>query len=141
MSKKKEIATALLGITTAFIIWITILNREALIGAPIRYTPFHALLSFVKEIQRGRLGANFFGNIVLFVPMGFFIPPVIGKQKWYWTIGIGFCFSLLIEIIQLVTARGCFDPDDMILNTLGTAIGYGLYRGVVHKKTVDANSI
>lgn len=138
MSKKKDIATALLGVFTAVILWLTILSREKIIGKSIVYTPFHEILSMWKSIQRGGITGNFFGNIVLFVPVGVLLPLVTEKRKWFWTVGAGFCFSLFIEIIQLITARGCFDSDDIILNTLGTAIGYGLYRAVVYKKTVDA---
>ena len=39
----------------------------------------------------------------------------------------GISFSLFIEIIQLTTSRGCFDLDDVLLNGLGTVIGFGLY--------------
>ena len=35
---------------------------------------------------------------------------------------MGLSFSLLIEIIQLITSLGYFDPDDIMLNTLGMAI-------------------
>ena len=38
-----------------------------------------------------------------------------------------FFISLTIEVIQLLTKVGCFDVDDMILNTLGAALGYGIY--------------
>ena len=40
----------------------------------------------------------------------------------------GFLLSLTVEVIQLVTKVGCFDVDDMILNTLGAAFGYVLFR-------------
>ncbi len=39
----------------------------------------------------------------------------------------GFSISLTVEVIQLITRVGCFDVDDMILNTLGAALGYGIY--------------
>lgn len=141
MSRKKDIATAILGITVAIILWITILSREKEIDSIITYQPLQALVSFVKEMQRGRIGANFLGNIVMFVPTGILFPVTTGRKQWFWTIGAGFSFSLVIEVIQLFTARGCFDPDDIILNTLGTAIGYGIYRAIVHKKTVDAENV
>ncbi len=128
MSRKRDIVTALLGITTAVIFWITILSREELIGTPIKYQPFHALASFVKEIHKGRLGANFIGNILLFMPIGVLLPLVTGKKKWLWTVVAGGGLSLFIEITQLITSRGCFDPDDVMLNITGTAIGFGLYR-------------
>lgn len=141
MSKKNDIATSLLGIVTGIILWLTILSREKLIGTPIVYTPFHQILSIWKSIQRGGITGNFLGNITLFVPFGVLIPCVTGKKEWIFEVGVGFCFSLLIEIIQLITARGCFDPDDILLNTLGTAIGYGLYQVIAHKIIVYDKNI
>ena len=81
--------------------------------------------------------SNFLGNIVLFMPIGILLPIVIDNHKWYWTVGAGFSFSCVIEIIQFAFSRGCFDPDDVILNTLGAIIGYGLYRFMIHKRFVD----
>ncbi len=127
MNKRKDIFTVLLGVTVALILWITTLSREKLIGTPIIYYPFHALASFPKEIQRGRLEANFLGNIILFVPIGTLVPVVTGWKKICRTAITSIGFSLLIEIIQLITSRGCFDPDDVVLNSLGTIIGFGVY--------------
>ena len=103
MSKKRDIATVLLGITVALILWITILSRETLIGTPIKYNLFHAFVSFVKDIQRGKLSTNFFGNIIIFVPVGILV-PLVTRKKWMWILLKGFGFSLLIEIIQLISA-------------------------------------
>jgi glycopeptide antibiotics resistance protein len=128
MSKIKDISTALFGAAVALILWITILSREKLIGIPITYHPFHALISFFKEIQKGRIGTNFLGNIVLFMPVGFLLPIVSDWKQLWKTIATGIGFSLLIEVIQFITARGCFDPDDVILNGLGCIIGYGIYK-------------
>ena len=135
MSRKKDIASAFLGITVATILWITILSREALIGTPIRYQPFHSLISCLNEMQKGRVDANFFGNIILFIPVGFLFPIMTGNKKWYWTAGAGCSLSLLIEIIQLISARGCFDLDDVILNIIGTVTGYSLLK-LVEKLTL-----
>ena len=44
------------------------------------------------------------------------------------TVMAGVGLSLFIEIIQFITSRGCFDPDDVLLNCLGTAISFGIYR-------------
>ena len=38
-----------------------------------------------------------------------------------------FMLSLSIEIIQLFTKVGCFDVDDLLLNTLGGLIGYIIF--------------
>lgn len=127
MSKRKDISAILLGVSAALILWITILSREQLIGTPITFRPFHALISFLKEIRRGRIGMNFLGNIILFMPVGVLFPVVTGWKKMWKTMVAGISFSLFIEIIQLTTSRGCFDFDDVLLNCLGTVIGFGLY--------------
>ena len=40
---------------------------------------------------------------------------------------LGFMFSLCVETIQLITKVGCFDVDDLMLNTLGAMIGCGAF--------------
>lgn len=128
MNKKKDISTALLGVVVALILWITILSREKLIGTPNSNHPFYALVSFLKEIKRGRIGANFLGNIILFVPVGILLPVVTGWKKMWKTVVAGISFSFFIEIIQLTTSRGCFDLDDVLLNGMGTVIGFGIFQ-------------
>jgi len=138
MSKRKDLWAELFGIVVAVILWITILSREKLIGTPISYHPFHALISFLKEIQRGRIGMNFLGNIILFMPVGVLIPMVTDWKKMWKSVIAGVGLSLLIEIIQLITSRGCFDPDDIILNGLGAVIGFGLYSAARKLFTKDS---
>lgn len=67
-------------------------------------------------------------NIVMFIPLGFLIPLIWKRMgKFLYIIFTGFAFSLLIEISQLFSYRGT-DVDDLILNTLGAAVGFLLYR-------------
>lgn len=127
MSKRKDIATVLLGVVVALTLWITILSRETLIGTPKIYQFLHSLPSFLKEIQRGRIG-NSFGNIILFVPFGVLFPAVTDWKKMWRTVVAGVGFSLIIETVQLITSRGCFDFDDVLLNCLGTVIGFGIFQ-------------
>ena len=67
-------------------------------------------------------------NVVLFVPLGFFI-PLIWKQmgKLSNSLLAGAAFSILIELSQLLSYRGT-DIDDLITNTLGATIGYLIYK-------------
>lgn len=69
---------------------------------------------------------NFLGNIIMFMPIGFFI-PVLWNIKSRNVILIGSAISLFIEITQLLLPRGT-DIDDLILNTLGTALGMIAYK-------------
>lgn len=68
---------------------------------------------------------NFFGNVLAFTPFGFCLPLINQRYKnlfrvIFWT----FLFSLSIETIQLLYKIGIFDVDDLLLNTIGGAVGY-----------------
>ena len=81
-------------------------------------------------VYRDQLGlfalfTNILGNVIGFIPYGFILPVICRKWRNGFLIVLsGFCLSLCVESIQLVTKVGCFDVDDMILNTLGAALGY-----------------
>ena len=130
MSKRKELSAALLGIAVAVILWVTVLGRESYIENSLVFEPFHAFYSFVKDIQDGRLriSGNFIGNIILFIPVGVLFPLTGDEHRCVKTGFVALCFSIIIEIIQLVSHRGYFEIDDLILNTLGAVMGYGIYR-------------
>ena len=84
------------------------------------------LLPFSKDIDI----VSYLLNILLFIPFGFLFPyiwPRAGKLKN--TALSGFSFSLLIEISQLFNNRHP-DIDDLLLNTLGTLIGFLLFKMV-----------
>ena len=40
---------------------------------------------------------------------------------------LGFLLSLGVEVVQLLTRVGTFDVDDVLLNTIGVALGYVVY--------------
>lgn len=72
---------------------------------------------------------NLFGNVVAFIPFGFFLPALFGKWQNFLLVTVEiFLFSLLVEIVQLFSFTGSFDVDDIILNTLGGFLGYIVYR-------------
>ncbi|CDA06104.1 glycopeptide antibiotics resistance protein [Blautia caecimuris] len=71
---------------------------------------------------------NIFGNVIGFIPLGFILPVI--SRRWrsgFLIVLSGFSLSLCVETIQLVTRVGCFDVDDLILNTAGAAAGYVLF--------------
>ena len=126
IQKRRELSAALLGIVIALILWITILGRETQTDGLLFYKPFHSLDHIWRDIQRGGFRGNFIGNIILFVPIGLLFPIMTGWNKR--TIIVGAAFSFLIEAIQLITRKGCFDPDDALLNTIGCLIGYVIFH-------------
>lgn len=88
------------------------------------YIPF-------KEMLRYDFGSDLFfrnviGNMIMFIPYGFFISYVLKNKKPIITIILTFIVSLTIEITQSLIGR-VFDIDDIILNVLGGSIGFVLY--------------
>lgn len=71
-------------------------------------------------------GINFIGNAALFVPIGFCIPLFWRDVSFRKVVLIALGISLFIELCQYPQARGT-DIDDLWINTLGAAAGYGIY--------------
>lgn len=66
----------------------------------------------------------YIANIILFIPFGTICPILWRCKRSFWhTVMSGFLLSLLIEISQLFNFR-VTDVDDLLMNTLGTAVGY-----------------
>lgn len=67
------------------------------------------------------------GNMIWFVPLGIFLPMVwkIGLGR---TLMLGAGISLTLEILQFALGSGVTDIDDVIINTLGTAAGWMIFR-------------
>lgn len=101
----------------------------------INLIPFKVIFETYNEVfVNGYLNyfiINFLGNIIMFMPIGFFIPLLwnVSNKK---VIAIGLCSSLFIEICQLFLARGT-DIDDLILNLIGAILGLLVYK-VLYKK-------
>ena len=72
---------------------------------------------------------NLAGNVLAFMPLGFFLPSVSGHRMGFWSIFCTSCaLSVAIELVQLITKVGTCDVDDVILNTLGGILGYLVYN-------------
>lgn len=82
-------------------------------------------IRYREKIGLFRFLINIFGNVIAFMPFGFFLPVLFGKrQKFFVVVSESFLFSLAVELTQLLSKRGSFDVDDMVLNTLGGLLGY-----------------
>lgn len=67
-------------------------------------------------------------NLILFIPFGILLPICFSKaRKGSICIISGCIFSIFIETLQWLTKRGYCQLDDIIMNTLGTALGWGIY--------------
>lgn len=83
-------------------------------------------------IYRDQLGAfavfaNLAGNILIFMPYGFFISMASRSRGFFKTLFFSMGLSLCVEITQLFSRVGSFDVDDILLNTVGGVVGYIIF--------------
>lgn len=112
-----------------FIIYILLLY-ELLTRSELNHMSGYNLVPFT-EIFRYPIGSkNFYfnvvGNIVMFIPFGYFISTYIKPKKILPILIVSVISSSTIEFVQLCIGRS-FDVDDIILNALGSIIGFLIY--------------
>lgn len=93
---------------------------------PFRVNLLPLVNLFDYDIKRDLL-LNVIGNAAMFVPSGIVLPIVYKRLNTFWRVlltGIG--MSLCIELIQLPFSVRATDIDDLILNTIGVIVGYGI---------------
>ncbi|WP_339205431.1 VanZ family protein [Paenibacillus sp. FSL K6-3182] len=77
---------------------------------------------------------NLFGNIVLFIPIGIFLPLLNKKYlKVFRLTMVTIMLITAVELTQMLTRVGSFDIDDIILNTFGALLGLLMTRLVVRR--------
>ena len=92
------------------------------------FVPFH-------EMLRYQLGSNLFyrnvvGNMIMFMPYGFFISYLLKLDKGYAIFILTLIASTTIEVTQLKIGR-VFDIDDIFLNLCGGMLGFFMYRFLI----------
>lgn len=85
-----------------------------------------------KEMFRYDFGSRLFiknvlGNMLMFIPFGFFSSYFLKEKKLISILIITIIVSFTIEFTQLKIGR-VFDIDDIMLNIIGGIIGYYIYR-------------
>lgn len=83
------------------------------------------------EMFRYRIGSTLFysnviGNILIFLPFGYFVSGYVKATKISHILFISVISSLTVELVQLQIGRS-FDIDDIILNVIGAILGFLLY--------------
>lgn len=86
--------------------------------------------SYYESLILGDVGSwrNILYNYAMFMPLGFLLP--LGWKKMQRSRRIlltGFLCSLVIECTQFLTHRGMFEADDLLGNTLGSLMGFGVF--------------
>lgn len=118
----KEFYNLLFIIYILLLYYLLLSTEKAASG--INFIPF-------KEMTRYNIGSKLFfynviGNIVLFIPFGYFVSDYLKAKKIHHILIVSILISLTAETIQYKIGRA-FDIDDIILNVLGAIIGFMCY--------------
>ncbi len=96
--------------------------------------PFYEITRYIhyaKTIGYDRVALNLLGNVMIFMPLGYFVPKMFApRMKWWQMMLVAMATSTAVEVTQLVTKVGSCDVDDVILNTLGGVLGFCIYAGI-----------
>jgi len=122
----------------AFVLYISLLIYLVLFSAEFgrvavsrnyNLKPFSTISMYFKHRKNvGELNfiINIYGNILAFIPLGYFIFRFQKRHLLRSGFFIPLIVSGLIEISQYLLSVGSLDVDDLILNTLGGFVMYML---------------
>lgn len=108
-----------LGLLVGYVFLIlaeTVLIRKPFVGEHIKFELFWSWR--VWAVQKEQI----LTNVIMFVPVG-----VLVGWIWRWRgLWAAAGLSIFIEILQLITARGLCEFDDVFHNMVGAVIGVGV---------------
>ena len=139
-SKKRN--TVLFAVYCALMLWLLFDRPGYVVGVPyweqirahLNLVPFRTLKLFSglldsvhPEYVRAAV-INLGGNILMFIPLGIFLPRVLSRiTSLPRVLLITAMLITAVEILQLFTLVGSCDIDDLILNVIGSAAGFGIH--------------
>lgn len=144
MNKRERIKTVFLyGVFICYVLLlvnILFLSREPVLEQfnsqrplfrSINLIPFQSIMEYIfsgSDAIRGFAFGNVIGNILIFIPLGIYL-PLFGRDKRILTnLLFIFTVSLFVEFTQGLLGIGVTDIDDIILNCLGGWIGILGYK-------------
>ena len=127
-------AYILLMLWLLFIRWrgVEITDYWAQLAERVNLVPFSSMGSMLRTLWYNPYPAvlwtvvyNIGGNIIMFVPLGFFLRALVDKcRRFRRCMGAVAVIMTAVELCQLFTLRGFCEIDDLMLNLLGAAIGW-----------------
>ena len=139
-AKRKKLHIALFCVYSAFMLYLLFHRAGGIEGmdywkqirANLNLEPFHTIRLFLNVLDQQAYSSaaiiNLGGNVIMFIPLGFFLPRVFPALRNFWlTIFATALIIIAVELTQLFTLLGTCDIDDLILNVIGAVIGYGAH--------------
>jgi glycopeptide antibiotics resistance protein len=114
------------------------------------YSELNNILQSDRKSLAFRSLQNIIGNLLLFLPLGIFLPMVLSVKSFFKVFFIAAALSTGIEMSQYLLRHfriyRSVDVDDIILNTTGAVLGLALYvlfkpskkhGGILEKKSAE----
>ena len=104
-------------------------------GTPSATVTWGFLQKWEAARQNKELYREMLMNVLLFVPYGMAMPfallnPRRKRRNWpaiIVAVWLGIIFSAFIECLQMIYSRGHTEVEDLICNSIGTAVGAGAF--------------
>lgn len=123
-----------------FMLWLMFFQRQPTYNYMINLIPFdtiNMMIDYLSSPYRFNVIyalENLFGNIVLFAPIGVFLPAIWKKQRTFRVFFVTSALSIITaEAIQYFTCLGMADIDDLLLNMIGAVAGFYFFRFFYNK--------
>lgn len=136
MHRKVLLSDVLTGMVVAvygsIILQLTLICRESGSRIGIELNVLHGLQEPDNDFH-WLMMAYVVLNCLLFVPYGFILSlfSFVNRRKkgiqFLLTFLMSFATSLFIETAQLMTGRGFYEMQDLVANTLGGVLGWGMF--------------
>lgn len=127
--KRRSVCILLLYVYLLLILGSTVIFRTYNDEVGHNFTPFWSYAA-INDVRDDLIVDNAL-NLVMLLPVGFLLGLSFKRVKWWQVLCVGILSSTLIEVLQFLFRRGFSEFDDIIHNTVGCMIGYGLYKLIV----------
>ena len=144
MTRQRKMLISLAALYAAMMVYLLFFREPAFTDEPywgqvqahFNPVPFRTISLYLGLLERPsrpwliRLArVNLWGNILLFLPLGLLPPLLQPKLRSLWkTLLLAALVMVTVEVLQMLLLVGTCDVDDLILNLLGTALGYGFFK-------------
>ena len=116
----------LIFVVYALLLFQLLTKTELNVNSGFNLVPFTEIMRY--EIGTHGFYLNVIGNILIFIPFGYFVSSYAKANKVSHIFIITLLTSFTVELVQHYIGRS-FDVDDILLNVVGAIIGFLLYIG------------